>query len=193
MMTVEEYKNRMLRKNLLIILFLCLCLIGISGAVIYYNRLKATSQALETAKINLQQKNDSLKTVTEDLLEANQYLQMLKDTLAKQREDYANILTSNNPKAIKQAAQTIENSRDSARIYARIGYNKLKAKDFNEARVAFDRSEKFYNGYRDSYDVYFLLWKNRDKLNDPKVQRQVIQQILAKYNSLRILSKEDLE
>ena len=193
MMTVEEYKNRMLRKNLLIILFLCLCLIGISGAVIYYNRLKVTSQALEIAKVNLEQKNDSLKRVTKNLLETNQYLQMLKDTLAKQREDYANILTSNNPKAIKQAAQTIEKSRDSARHYARVGYDKLKAKDFNGARVAFDISEKFYNGYRDSYDVYFLLLKNRDKLNDPKVQRQVIQQILAKYNSLRILSKEDLE
>ena len=185
MMSAGEYRKIMIRKNLLIILFLCLCIIGVTGMIVYYNKLKTTTAALETTKNNLQESNKNLEI-------ANQYLLKLKDTLEKQKENYANVLTSNDPKAIKMAARTIEKSRDSARKYSREGYYKLKAKNFEGARADFDKSEKFYNGYRDSYDVYFLLWKNRGKLNEPKVQQQVMQQILTKYNSLRILSKDDL-
>jgi hypothetical protein len=193
MMTAEEYRKIMLRKNLLIILFLCLCIIGVSGAIIYYNRLAANRKELKVAEVELQRKNDSLQRATTELQSANQSLQELKDTLAKQKANYADILISKNPAVIKQAAKTLQVSRDSARIYAREGYRKLKAKDFKGAMDAFDKSEKFVNGYRDSYDVYFLLWKNRSNLNDPKVQKQIMQQVLTKYNSLRILSRTDLQ
>ena len=185
MMTAEEYRRIMQRKNLLIVLFLILCIAGIAGAVIYYNQLKKTKDALNTTAIELEIKKDSLLRATESL-------QQLKDTLARQREDYANLIVSNDPVAINKAAQKIERSRDSARKYAREGYFKLQSRDFDGARMAFDKSEKFYNGYRDSYDVYFLLNQNKDKLNDPDVQKRVMQQVVNKYNSLRIISRNDV-
>ncbi len=77
MMTAQEYKNRIVRKNLLIIVFLSLCLVGVSGAVVYYNKLKRTTKALKIAEINLQRKNDSLNKLTKNLQDANISLQIL--------------------------------------------------------------------------------------------------------------------
>ncbi len=122
---------------------------------------------------------------------------MTKDSLAKQKERFENTVASavknNEPEILKSAVKTISTARDSARNYARIGYYKLKEKDFVGAKQAFDKSEKFYNGYRDSYEVSFLLSKNKDKLNDPKVQKELLEKIQKDYNSLGILSKADIK
>lgn len=184
-MTAEEYRKKIIRRNLLIVAVLAICLAGIVGAVTYYNKLKE-------AKAEVQLKNDSLKIRTRELVEANRSLEILKDSLARQKEQYANILVSKNSTAINTVALRIEKSRDDARTYAREGYAKLKSRDFKGALKAFDMSEKSYNGYRDSYEVYFLLWTNRDKLDDPAVQKQIMQQVYSKHNSLRIISREDV-
>ena len=186
MMTADEYRRVMLKNNILVILFLFVCIAGVIGAVLYYNKLKETNNKLKVAEAEIQLKNDSLR-------EANEFLEVLKDSFAIQKERYAKILVSNNPTAIRAAAQTIERSRDSARAYAVAGYNKLKAKDFEGARIAFDKSEKFYNGYRDSYEVYYLLTRNKSKLNDPKVQQQVMNQVFTKFNSQGIIKRADLQ
>jgi hypothetical protein len=57
---------------------------------------------------------------------------------------------------------------------------------------SFNKSEKAYNGYRDSYDVWFLLWSDRTNLGNPATQKKLLEKIFNDYNSLRILTQADI-
>jgi hypothetical protein len=61
--------------------------------------------------------------------------------------------------------------------------------DFRGALNAFDNSEQAYHGYRDSYEVYYLLWKNKQLLDDPEKQEELIQIIMKKYDTYGLLKK----
>lgn len=183
---IERERKKTVRYNLLMSLLFFFIIIGLGGAIYYYNQLKKLNIKVSNAETALTIKNDSLRDLTKALEVAN-------NRLAAQKKGLENVIDSasrsENPATILKA---VGNNRDSARIYARIGYNKLKQKDFAGAREAFEKSEAKYNGYHDSYEVGLLLRKNKDKLNDPVVQRQLLEKIYKEYNSLQIIKRTDI-
>ena len=197
MMTAEEGRRRVLRNLILISLFFCLMILGIVGTVYYFQQLQKTTAALRKVEAGLIIVNDSLRATTLDLNLANAALEKARDTLSKRKQEVDRLIeladSSNSISVLKPYVESLTVSRDSARSYARMGYSKLKAKDFKGAMEAFRSSEKAYNGYRDSYEVYFLLWSNRTKLEELSVRKQILKTVIEKYNSLRILNSGDLQ
>ena len=171
MMTIEENRKRIYKTRLLLIVFFCVMIVGLSGAVYYYLQLRKTSKQLANSEEVLQVKNDSLKKVTNDLHQANQYLVSSRQVLANQKLIIDSLITrfakDKNPSLLIGLADSITAGKDAAAAYEKLGYAKLKEKDLVAAKDAFNKSEKSYNGYHQVYEIWFLLYKNKDKLNDP--------------------------
>jgi hypothetical protein len=190
---VGKNRKRVFNYNLLLILCCCFVIIGFLGTIYFYSNLNE-------AKIKISEQNDSLKVLTKELKYSKDSLQEAKASIAKEKATNDSLLVKlyeggNDSKGIRGLRKIINNirtSRDSARNYAHLGYEKLKQYDFPGAEEAFDKSEKSYSGFRDSYEVYFLLRNNRNIYNDPAVQKQLLQKIIEDYNSLGILSKKDI-
>lgn len=185
MKRVELNRRKAFRYNLLLILFLLLIMVGLFGAVWFFNEL-------ETKKAELKSANQQL-----DSLNALYQAATIKAT--KERANRDSIITqiykpsdSLKIKGLDKIVSGIDNSRETAGKFARSGYMKLKNHDFKGALSDFSNSDKAYNGYRDSYEIYFLLWKNKERLDDPDAQREIMQTILRKYNSLRMISTSDI-
>lgn len=190
---IEEIKERLGKKrkraltyNLLLSLCLCLVIIGFIGTIHFYRKVKKSE-----LKIIIQK--DSLEQLSVEL-EKWQHLNKISE---KKRQSNDSLLIKefkrNGSKNIKPILNNISISSDSAHYYAQIGYNKLKHYDFIGAKDAFAKSEKSYSGYRDSYEVYMLLWKNRNSFDNPVIQKQIIEKIFVDYNSLGILKKTDIK
>ncbi len=197
MMTIEENRKRIYKTRLLLIVFFCVMIVGLSGAVYYYLQLRKTSKQLANSEEVLQVKNDSLKKVTNDLHQANQYLVSSRQVLANQKLIIDSLITrfakDKNPSLLIGLADSITAGKDAAAAYEKLGYAKLKEKDLVAAKDAFNKSEKSYNGYHQVYEIWFLLYKNKDKLNDPGVKQQLLQQIFVNYNRLGFLKPGDIQ
>lgn len=165
------------------VLFFCVVIAGTTGSVYYFNKNKTlyaqlikTSAALEEAK-----KADSIKYE----LFISEKQQHAKDNA---RNDSLFVALSKkcgnkDIQGVQSAVNAITLSRDSARKYSEIGYNNLSKNKFPEALEAFHKSEQWYNGYRESYEIYFLLWKNKKDLNDPALQTQLLKKIQKDLDS----------
>jgi cell division protein FtsB len=197
MMTVEENRKKVRKNNLLISLLFCLMIIGVAGAAYYYRNLKI-------AKTNVLRQKKELETLKDTLANQNERLESLVDSII----NFKNILDSisrttyvsndfsriqKNLDKLLQPAIHEKSNRDSARQHARDGYDKLIKKDFIGAMNDFGKSEKFYNGYHESYEIHMLLRKNQDKLGDPAVQRQLLEKIKKDYNSLQKLNSRNIQ
>lgn len=185
MKRVELNRRKAFRYNLLLILFLLVIMVGLFGAVWFFNEL-------ESKKAQLNEANQKLE-------KANTELENIRNKLAKEKTNRDSIISliyrpsdTVRIKGIGKIITGINNSRQQAEEYARAGYDKLKQYDFPAALDYFNKSEKAYNGYRDSYEVYYLLWQNKNQLDDPVVQDKVMTQIITKYNSLKRLSMADI-
>jgi hypothetical protein len=197
MMTIEESRKRTYKTRLLLIAFFCVMIIGLSGAIYYYLKLRKASTQLANSEKILQVKNDSLRKVTNDLHQANQYLESSRQVLANQKSIIDSLITRSvkdkNPSLLINLADSINTGRSTAAAYENLGYMKLKEKDLVAAKDAFNKSEKSYNGYHQVYEIWFLLYKNKDKLNDPEVKQQLLKQILTNYNRLGFLKPADIQ
>ena len=191
---IEADRKKLIRYNMLMTLFVCFVIAGLAGAVYFYiklqnvtARLEEANKKLEEAKKELQQKKDSLDATS---ISRNQ-LNAILDSLQRQPEHGEQSRYFNEIKKVVDSS--ITTSREEARKYARTGYEKLKAYQFEAAMKQFAESEKAHKGYRDSYEVYQLLLKNKRNFNDPKVQRMLLEEIYTKYNSLGKLSRSDIK
>ena len=186
-MTAEENRKKVIKNNLAISLLFFITISGIGGAVYFYNESVKAKASLEQANNEVSRKNDSLKTINRDL-------DNLRDSLEKQKKILNNQVEAlTKPEVSINILTPVLAARDTARNYARIGYQQLKEGNFAAALNSFAKSEKSSPGYRDSYEVYFLLRKNRANLNDPAVQRQILEKIYKDYNSLQIIKKNDIK
>jgi len=195
---IEENRKKVVRYNLLLSLFFAFIIVGLAGTIYYYNKLKKLNSQLEASKKRELLINDSLRKTASALQYSKDSLQEAKATLAKQKAINDSILIAcfkATPTKKSEKVTTLVNkltiSRDAAREFAREGYRKLKDHDLKGAMEAFNKSEKAYNGYRDSYDVWFLLWSNRANLDNPATQKQLLEKIFNNYNSLQILTQTD--
>ena len=194
MMTIEENRKKVVRNNILMSLLFCITIIAVIGAAYYYNSVKSSEIKLLTAKQQQQTLNDSLaihKRKAENQLDTIAKLQRLLNNISQTPNNCDSIFIIQ--KKINNILRPVTNARDAAREFARSGYDKLIKKDLVGAMNDFDKSEKAYNGYHDSYEVYFLLWQNRNKLNDPKVQQQLLEKIQKDYNSLKKLTPSNIK
>jgi hypothetical protein len=175
-------------------LFICFIIIGLAGALYFYHNLKDlntklgdTQQKLQESKDSLQESKDSLQlaknTLTQYKITIDNYV-LLSDSINKHTDE-------KNP-GLDSLVKVINHSRDTAREYAHKGYYDLKDYHFDMAMKDFHKSELAYNGYHDSYEVYFLLWQSKQGFDDPVVQKQLMEKILAKYNSFGLLNKKDI-
>jgi len=185
MSRMDINRRKAFRFNLLLILFLLVIMFGLFGAVRFYN-------ALESKKAQLSEAYEKLE-------KANAELEEMRNNLAMQKSNRDSIIKliykpsdSLKVKGLDKIVSGIDHSRETAGKYARSGYMKLKNYDFKGALDDFNNSEKAYNGYRDSYEIYFLLWKNKERLDDTDAQREIMQMILKKYNSLRMITASDI-
>jgi hypothetical protein len=192
---VQESRKKAIRFNTLLSLFVCLVIIGLAGAIYYYNKINDLYEQKEILNKNLANAADSIKklnTVLEGF--AIDYKQSINtgnttgvaDTVLKKLKSVVNVITTKNLDTTKSR------NRDTARKYSEIGYDRLKAYDFAGAKSAFDKSEKAFNGYRESYEIYYLLYKNMNMLHDAATQKRVMQKILTEYNSKNILKISDI-
>lgn len=193
MMTVEENRKKVRRNNLLISLLFLIMITGVGGAVYYYKNLK-------NAKLSLQKEKKEVETLKDKLQNQNARMQIVLDSV----ENFKNILdsiasTTHVSKDFELIRKNLDNilqpvivSRDSARIHARNGYDKLIKKDLAGAMEEFGKSENSYNGYHESYEIQMLLKKNKDKLNDTAVQRELLIKIRNDYNSLQRLNNSNI-
>lgn len=179
MLTLEEYTKRKRANNILVLILLLILTTSIISIIYLYKKLKTKTIDLEKAKIELQNKDAVMAYVMKQSRGGEQKLAKV-DSIVK----------SKNP---QKEFNTIIESAKFAEQFAREGYELLKVKNFIGAKNAFDKSEKSYIGYKSSYDIYFLLWKNRDKLNDPDTQKEILEIVYNKYNSFGILNKNDLK
>ena len=196
MMSVEENRKKVRRNNLLVSLLFLVMIIGVAGAVIFYRNLKLAKKTVQEQKHNV----DSLNNILE---KQNTRLELLVDTIILFKTQLDSIYKNSNvPNEIYKIQKNLDNilqpvitgrNRDSAREHARDGYDKLIAKDFKGAMVEFDKSEKFYNGYHESYEIKTLLKKNEDKLGDKEVQQQLLIKIKNEYNSLQKLNNRNIQ
>jgi hypothetical protein len=184
---VQQKRRRVIAQNLLLFFLLLLMFIGISGSVYYYSELKEANTKLSKNEIVLKSQQNKLDSLNEILRQRNIVLKKDKEFLESTIDSASH---AKNPKLI---LQPIVAARDSARKYAETGYKMLKMRDFNGAFIAFNKSENFYNGYRESYEVAFLLRKNRQRWNDPQRQNELLDTIYRKLNSKKILRKEDIQ
>lgn len=196
---IEENRKKVVRYNLLLSLFVVFIIVGLAGTIYYYNKLKRLNSELEASKIRELFINDSLKKTTIALQFSKDSLREAKATLAKQKAFNDSILiacykttSAKKSENVTTLVNKLTTSRDAAREFAREGYRKLKDNDLRGAMEVFNKSEKAYNGYRDSYDVWFLLWSNRTSLDNPATKKQLLEKIFNDYNSLRILTQADI-
>ena len=179
MMTIEENRRKVFRTNLLLSLFFCVMLIGVIGAVYYYQESKE-------AKTLVQLKNDSLSRMGTTLDSINQSLLSSKRELEKQKASTDSLIRLSikdaNPAILRPVINRVDNSMKLAAEYELKGYGRLKAGDLIAAKDYFNKSEKAYNGYHQVYEIWFLLYKNRDKLNDPETKQRLLNQVKKDYS-----------
>jgi hypothetical protein len=197
---IEADRKKLILYNMLMTLFICFVIAGLAGAVYFYiklenvtGRLKDTNSKLETARLELQKAKSTAEHMK--IVASNQN-DVLADLIMKVKTALpANDAASKKITALLPAIDSITGlaSRDSARAYARQAYDNLRKYDFREAMNLFNKSETTYPGYRDSYEVYTLLLRNADNLDDPKVQRRLLEEIYTVYNSLNRLKKSDIK
>lgn len=185
MSRMDANRRKAFRFNLLLILFFLVVMLGLFGAIRFYNALESKKAELKLAYDELEKKNVELDSIRAGLAKDK----AIRDTIINQIYKPEDI---NRVKGFDTIIKKIDNSREAAGKYARSGYMKLKSYDFKRAMEDFRNSDKTYNGYRDSYEVYILLWKNKDRLDDKDAQREIMVTILKKYNSLRMLSYSDI-
>jgi len=188
---IEANRKKIVYQNLWSSIFFALIIFGLAGTIFFYNQS-------ESSKRREMLVNDTLRMMATALQYSKDSLQEAKATLAKQKAINDSILIvlykatpSKSSESITTAVNKLTNSRDAAREFNHEAYRKLKVRDFRGAMEAFNKSEKAYNGYRDSYDVWFLLWSNRAKLDNPTTQKQLLEKIVNNYNSLKILTNAD--
>lgn len=192
---MHESRKKVIRFNLLLILFFSLIIIGLAGAVYFFGVVKKQNEDLEKAKLKdsintaiIKKQNDTLEYYTirfKQLLNTGQ-IKDADSTLTKGVNSIVNSITTSNLDSAKTQ------SRDLAREFSEKGYAKLKNYDFRGALDAFNKSEKALNGYRESYEIYYLLHKNIDNLKDPDTQKRIMQKIQNDYNSKNILKASDI-
>lgn len=186
MMTAEENKRKIIQNNIRMSLLFAVTIIGIGVAIYFYGKLKDTNGKLRDTTASLESAKKDLKNAYDTLEKINQ---ALSDTKKKLENILDAASQAPNPETV---LKPIAVKRDAAREYARIGYDKLKKNDLAGAMDAFHSSEESYHGYRDSYEVYLMLYKNRDSLNDRRVQQRLLEKIQKDYNSLQILKRSDI-
>ena len=189
---VDDHRKKAIRYNILLSFCFLLVIGGLVGAIYYFCLVKSQKQTIK-------EKNESLVILTKELQYLKDSVQTSKDSLAKVKSRNDSLLTelyrasgSKGIVGITKVVEGINTSRDSARSYARLGYELLRKRDFTGAKDAFYKSEQAYNGYRNSYEIYFLLWQNKTKLNDPVTQRQLMTKIVKDYNTYNVLSPNDI-
>ena len=200
MMTIEENRKRIYRTKLILTVFFCIMIAGLSGAIFYYLRLQSTSTQLSKSEKILKGKTDSLNKATDSLSKMATELNRINlylDRLVKQKTITDSLIAlsagDKNRSILNSLADSLSSAKNLAAIYEKSGYMKLKEKDLVAAKDAFNKSEKSYNGYHQVYEIWFLLYKNKDKLNDPVVKQQLLEQILARYNKQGFLKPADIE
>lgn len=193
---VLDSRKRALKFNILLSLFFIVIITGLAGAIFYYNRINNLYEENNTLNSSLTKAIDSIKILNTTLESiAIDYKQSINtgnttgvsDTEINKVNRIVNVITTTNLDTTKAR------NRDTARYYSEIGYARLKAYDFMGAKNAFDKSEKAFNGYRESYEIYYLLYKNMKQLNDAGTQKMIMNKILEKYNSKSILKATDIK
>ena len=182
---VAESRKKVIRYNIMMVLFFCVVIIGVAGSVYYFNESKRLNTKLKIAEIRLKFSNDTLTLTNNSLKLARDSIKILLDLRETQLITASENPGSNTMEKLKVLADSIQKTRnrDSARAYSEIGYQKLSERKLIEAMYAFDKSEKWYNTYRESYEIYFLLWKNKKDLNIPAVQTQLLKKIQKDLDS----------
>ena len=183
------------RNNKIIIALLLVLSVAVGFAVYSYYELNNTKAALSTANTRLNNTNDRLKTSEAELQLKTKVLDSVVASIrhTNARQDSLINLAARSPAEARRILAPVIRDRDSAREYSKLGYRLLKQKDFAGAQKAFQASENAYNGYRDSYEVSFILRKNKKNLNDPAVQTRVLDQIYNQYNSRKMLQSTDIK
>lgn len=189
---MNESRKKVIRFNTLLSLFFCFIIVGLAGAIYYYKKINNLYEEKEVLNIRLTKAahKDSLNSdsIQKQNIKLGEFAKLLEVCATKTK-----IPGFDSATAISLKAEVTDiKKRDSARKYSEIGYTKLKAYDFISAKNAFDKSEKFYNGYRESYEIYYLLYKNMNNLADPETQKKIMQKILTDYNSKNILKGSDI-
>jgi hypothetical protein len=195
---IAEDRKKVIRYNILLSLFIIFIIAGLIGTIFYYRKLQQSNLKLAVSQRSESLAKDSLLKTTGALQRSKDSLQAAKTILANEKSRNDSLLVEvskkcpQNIQGLQTAVTSITTSRKTARESAREGYEKLKNYDFQGAMDAFNRSEKAYNGYRDSYDIWFLLWSNRANLNSADVQKQLMEKIIKNFNSLKILAPSDI-
>jgi uncharacterized protein YukJ len=194
MMTVEENRRMVRRNNIMVSLLFLIMIFGIGGAIYYYHNLKQ-------AKIKLQEQKKEVEMLRDKLLLQNEKYQLVFEEAEKLKAMIDSIArvrpVSNEFQVFRNDLNNILKpviiSRDSARMHARVGYDKLIRRDFTGAMEEFDKSDNFTNGYHESREIHMLLKNNKDKLNDTAVQRKLLLKIRNDYNSLQRLNNQNIQ
>jgi hypothetical protein len=185
MMTIEESRRRELKMNVMLIFFFCIMLIGIAGSAYYYFEAKQV-------KSELQVSNDSLRVLSANIQSINNTLTLSKKELEQKTSNLDSLIRisikDQNVAVLKPAIKKADNDKMLAAEYERQGFAKLKEGDLQAAKDYFNKSEQAYNGYHQVYEIWLLLYKSRQKLDDPEVKQQLLQQIdkdYSKFASIR--------
>lgn len=171
--------------NIAILGCILVMLVSIFMAISSYNQLNRTRAKLLEKNIALA----GAKAQIDSLLTASQQAKLLSE----QRNRTKDSLIIANPMAATTIIGEAKKNRDTALFLNKRGYELLKERDFPHALKCFQASENAYNGFADSYEMAFLLRKNRDKFNSSQGQEYLMQTIYSQYNKLRVIKETNIK
>lgn len=178
MMSIEESKKRKRKSDIILICFFSLTIAGITLAVSFYRKLAQSEARNVRLSIELEKK-------TAELYSSDSACTVFKKSCDARlaHTDSLILISKNNGEKLISDSIISDISRDKREASKNdsLGYEELKRSDYQKAMTFFYKSENSYNGYRHSYEIWRLLFSNRQKFDIKDTMDNIVRTIEKNY------------